>query len=90
DLRITVQQMVAEGDKVAVLWIFRGTHTGSGYQGLPPTGARVEVRGTTIWRIVDGRITEEWTTLSDSRAYIAALAHLKWWLALAGVLVLPW
>jgi len=88
DLRITVQQMVAEGDKVAVLWIFRGTHTGSGYQGLPPTGARVEVRGTTIWRIVDGRITEEWTTLSDSRAYIAALAHLKWWLALAGVLVL--
>src|SRR5215469_17190882 len=48
DLRMSVQQMVAERDKVAVLWTFQGTHTGSGYEGLPPTGTRVEVRGITI------------------------------------------
>ena len=88
DLRISVQQMVAEGDKVAVLWTFQGTHTGFGYGGLPPTGARVEVRGITIWRIVDGRIREEWSSFSETGAYIQAFAHLKWWLAFAGLLVL--
>ncbi len=88
DLRITVQEMVAEGDRVAVLWTFRGTHTGWGYEGLPPTGTRVEVRGITIWRIVDGRIVEEWSSFSETGAYIGMFAHLKWWLVLAGLLVL--
>lgn len=88
DLRMSVQEMVAEGDKVAVLWTFRGTHTGWGYEGLPPTGTPVEVRGMTIWRIVDGRIKEEWSSFSETGAYIGMLAHLKWWLALAGLLVL--
>ena len=88
DLRISVQQMVAEGDKVAVLWTFQGTHTGSGYEGLPPTGTRVEVRGITIWRFVDGRIVEEWSSFSETGAYIGMLSHLKWWLVFAGLLVL--
>ena len=87
DLRMSVQEMVAEGDKVAVLWTFQGTHTGSGYEGLPPTG-RVEVRGITIWRIVDGRIVEEWSSFSETGAYIQMFAHLKWWLVFAGLLVL--
>jgi steroid delta-isomerase-like uncharacterized protein len=88
DLRMSVQQMVAEGDKVAVLWTFQGTHTGSGYEGLPPTGTRMEVRGITIWRIVDGRIVEEWSSWSETGAYIRMFAHLKWWLVLAGLLLL--
>ena len=87
DLRMSVQEMVAEGDKVAVLWTFQGTHTGSGYEGLPATGTRVVVRGITIWRIVDGRIVEEWSSFSETEAYIRMLAHLKWWLALVGLLV---
>jgi steroid delta-isomerase-like uncharacterized protein len=88
DLRMSVQEMVAEGDKVAVLWTFQGTHTGSGYEGLPPTGTKVEVRGITIWRIVDGRIVEEWSSFSETGGYIAMFAHLKWWLLLAGLLLL--
>jgi steroid delta-isomerase-like uncharacterized protein len=88
DLRMSVQQMVAEGDKVAVLWTFQGTHTGSGYEGLPPTGTRVEVRGISIWRFVDGRIVEEWTSFSETGAYLAMFAHLKWWFIFAGLLVL--
>ena len=87
DLHISVQQMVAEGDKVAVLWTFQGTHTGSGYEGFPPTGTRVELRGITIWRIVDGRIVEEWSSFSETGAYIRMLAHLKWWFVFAGLLV---
>ena len=88
DLRMSVQEMIAEGDKVAVLWTFQGTHTGSGYKGLPPTGTRVEVRGITIWRIVDGRIVEEWSSFSETGAYLRMFAHLKWWLIVAGSLVL--
>ena len=88
DLRLSVQQMVAEGDKVAVLWTFQGTHTGWGYEGLPPTGTRVEVRGITIWRIKDGRIVEEWSSFSDTSAYLGMFANLKWWLVLAGLLLL--
>lgn len=85
---MTVQQMLAEGDKVAVLWTFRGTHTGSGYEGLPPTGTRVEVRGITIWRLVDGRIAEEWSSFSETGAYIGMFVHLKWWFVFAGLLIL--
>ena len=88
DLRISVQQMLAEGDKVAVLWTLQGTHTGSGYEGLPATGTRIEVRGITIWRIVDGRIVEEWSSFSETGAYIRMFAHLKWWFVLAGLLIL--
>jgi steroid delta-isomerase-like uncharacterized protein len=88
DLRMSVQQMVAEGDKVAVLWTFHGTHTGWGYEGLPPTGTKVEVRGITIWRFVDGRIVEEWSSFSETGAYIGMFAHLKWWLLFAGLFVL--
>jgi len=83
DLRMSVQEMIAEGDKVAVLWTFQGTHTGWGYEGLPPTGTRVEVRGITIWRIVDGRIVEEWSSFSDTGAYVRMVSHLKWWLIFA-------
>ena len=46
----------------------------------------MEVRGITIWRIVDGRIVEEWSSFSETGAYIRMLAHLKWWLVFAGLL----
>jgi steroid delta-isomerase-like uncharacterized protein len=85
DLQMSVQEIVAEGDKLAVLWTFHGTHTGAGYEGLPPTGTPVEVRGITIWRIVDGRIREEWSSWSETGAYIQMFAHLRWWLVFAGL-----
>jgi steroid delta-isomerase-like uncharacterized protein len=55
----TVEQVVAEGDLVVVRWTGRGTNTGSG-NGLPATGRHVEAGGITIFRMVDGRIAEEW------------------------------
>lgn len=59
DLSVTVDLVVAEGDFVAVRWTARGTNTGEG-NGLPATGKRVEVSGVAIFRIVDGKIAEEW------------------------------
>ena len=64
DLVMRIEQMVAEGDLVAVRWTGAGTNTGTG-NGLPATGKRLEIEGTTIFRIVDGRIVEEWNSIDE-------------------------
>ena len=60
DLNITVDRQVAERDLVAVRWTARGTNTGAG-NGIPATGRAVQITGTTLFRMADGRIAEEWT-----------------------------
>ncbi len=64
DGRMEVQQVISEKDLVSILWVARGTNTGSG-GGLPATGKAAELRGITVWRIVDGRITEEWSAFDQ-------------------------
>jgi steroid delta-isomerase-like uncharacterized protein len=64
DLKMSVVQEIAEGDLVTVLWVASGTNTGEG-NGLPATGKKMEVRGITIWRIVKGKITEEWSAFDE-------------------------
>jgi len=61
DGRITVDDQIAEGDKVATRWTGRGTQTGE-IAGIAPTGKEVTVTGVTISRLVGGQVTEEWTT----------------------------
>jgi steroid delta-isomerase-like uncharacterized protein len=92
DLRMSVLLMAAEGDLVTVVWVFRGTHTGSGYDGLPPTGVKLELRGITVWRIVDGKIREEWTEFDQLRAAQQFVTQLKWPLLgfLFVALILTW
>lgn len=57
DWHSTVEELIAEGDKVAERWTGRGTHRGE-LQGIPPTGERVEVPGSVFYRIVGGKIVE--------------------------------
>lgn len=64
NLEMKVEKLIAEGDLVSVLWIAHGTNTGAG-KGLPATGKSIEARGVTIWRIVDGRIKEEWSAYDE-------------------------
>lgn len=59
DVHIQVEDLVAEGDRVAVRIILRGTHTGPGL-GVSPTGRKVSIQGVIIVRIVDGQIVEGW------------------------------
>ncbi len=59
DARVTVEDQVAEGDKVVDRWTARGTHTGE-FMGIPPTGRRIEVSGVTISRFAGGKIAEDW------------------------------
>ena len=61
DLHITIDDMVAEGDKVASRWTIRGTHRGAHTQlGIAPTGKQVTGWGMSIDRIVGGKIVETW------------------------------
>ena len=59
DMSIAVNQMVAEGDRVAVYWTASGTDTQAG-MGFPATGKKIKVSGMTLFRFQDGKIREEW------------------------------
>ena len=62
DLQFTIEDMVAEGDRVVERFTGQGTHKGSLF-GIAPTGKQVSVSGIYIHRIVDGRIVEIWGVL---------------------------
>jgi len=59
DLSATTEHVVAEEDKVAVRYRFKGTHQGE-LAGAAPTGNEVEWTSTFIYRVEDGRIEEDW------------------------------
>ncbi len=57
DWRVTIEDLVVEGDRVAKRWVLRGTNTGELF-GAPPTGKPVEMRAMTLYRITDGKVRE--------------------------------
>ncbi|GGK06833.1 hypothetical protein GCM10010123_40730 [Pilimelia anulata] len=68
DLVFTVEDVLGEGDKVALRWSATGIHTGN-YTGIPPTtiipptGREISFSATDVYHVVGGRIIEEWNTL---------------------------
>ena len=59
DLHVTVEAMVAEGDKVVWRYLLRGTHQGDMF-GIPATGKPVALRGIIISRFAGGMWAEDW------------------------------
>jgi steroid delta-isomerase-like uncharacterized protein len=59
DFHSDIEDMVAEGDKVATRWRMRGTHQGE-FRGIAPTGKQVEVTGIGIFRFSAGKVVESW------------------------------
>lgn len=57
DLHFTIEDILAEGDKVAFRLALTGTHKGT-FQGIPPTGRKISFGGTAIGTIVDGKLEE--------------------------------
>jgi steroid delta-isomerase-like uncharacterized protein len=57
---ISVEEQLAEGDKVVTRWRGSGTHQGE-FMGVPPSGNQVRVTGITINRVSDAKIVESWT-----------------------------
>jgi predicted ester cyclase len=62
DLQATIEDAIAEGDKVVVRKSWTGTHEGE-FMGAAPTGKRVKFEGIVIWRIEDGLLAERWATI---------------------------
>jgi steroid delta-isomerase-like uncharacterized protein len=62
DIELTVEDLIADGDRVAGRNAFGGTHEGE-YMGLPPTGKRFAIEEIVIFRFVDGRIAESWAVV---------------------------
>jgi steroid delta-isomerase-like uncharacterized protein len=59
DVRLIIEEQVAEGDKVVTRWIAYGTHQGE-MMGIAPTGNQVRVEGITISHIQEEKIVQEW------------------------------
>lgn len=59
DFKVTIDQVIEQGDKVVARWTTTMTHKGE-FLGFAPTGKKVTVTGTTIQKIVDGKIVEGW------------------------------
>jgi predicted ester cyclase len=59
DMRFTVDDIFAAGDKVAARYSMKGTFKNA-YRGIPPTGKQVMVKGASIDRFVKGRSLETW------------------------------
>ncbi len=66
DLRLTVEDIIAEGETVVARWSCRGTHKGD-LNGIAPTGKRVNITGISIARFTNGKMSEgfvHWDALS--------------------------
>jgi predicted ester cyclase len=59
DFHLTIEDQIAEGNKVITRVTFRGTHQGD-YRGIAPTGKQIKYSGIAIDRIVDGKVVEMW------------------------------
>jgi serine phosphatase RsbU (regulator of sigma subunit)/predicted ester cyclase len=67
DLRSTIEDVFAEGDRVAYRWTARGTHLGE-WAGISPTGNHLAATGITIFRLTEDKIVEGWTSVELSRS----------------------
>lgn len=74
DFRYTIEDMIAEGDRVMVRWMASLTHKGE-FEGLRPTGKRAVVQGIYIHRLSGGKIVEEWA-LRDTLGLLQQLGVL--------------
>ena len=75
DIRVTIEDQIAEGDKVVTRWSAEGTHSGE-FMGIAATGKRVRTTGMEIHLIRDGRIAAEWGE-SDELGLLTQLGAVK-------------
>ena len=59
DMRLTIEDIIAEGDSVTARWSCRGTHKGD-LSGIAPTGKQFTISGMTIARFANGKLAEGW------------------------------
>jgi hypothetical protein len=85
-LQYTVENLIAEGDKVVVRWRWNATHKGE-FLGIPATGKEAPMTGIAIYRVTRGRIVERWVEVGlltscaraclQTRLFVLMTARLK-------------
>jgi steroid delta-isomerase-like uncharacterized protein len=75
DLTCTVEDQIAEGDKVVTRFSAHGTHQGDTEALGPPTGNRVEITGISIERFSEGKVVEAWDSF-DALGMMQQLGHI--------------
>jgi len=60
DMTFTVNLVIESGDLIVSNWTVKGTHSGTAFYNVPPSGESVEINGTAILRMRDGKIVEHW------------------------------
>jgi predicted ester cyclase len=76
DLRVTIDLLVAEADRVAIRFTARGTHRRLAILDAPPTGREVCWTGTDIFRLAKGKIVEAWITW-DTLALLSQIGAVR-------------
>ena len=64
DLHVTIDDIIAEGDKVVKVWSTNSTNKGD-FMGIPATGTQIVVTGMEVFRIADGKIAENWIIMDN-------------------------
>ena len=75
DLTCTIEDQLAEGDKVATRWRASGTHEGETEELGLPTGNRMEITGISIERISEDKVVESWDSY-DAMGMMQQLGHI--------------
>jgi steroid delta-isomerase-like uncharacterized protein len=64
DIYFSIEDQIAEDDKVVTHWTAKGTHKGE-FKGIRPTGKQFSVRAIDIDRIINGKVIECWTNMDE-------------------------
>jgi predicted ester cyclase len=76
DLLVTIEDLVAEEDKIVARTSWRGTHRGD-YEGIPPSGKAVTRTMLQIFRVSAGRLIEEWSEGGSLRQQLVAAPYQR-------------
>jgi predicted ester cyclase len=77
DLSVTIQDIIAEEDRVAVRTTWQGTYAGEPIGGIDPTNETVTVSGNVIWRIVEGKVVRIWGTQDEVLYELGVMPNLE-------------
>jgi predicted ester cyclase len=75
DVAITIEDLIVEGDKIVMRYTERGTLTGRAFLGIAAGGQRYVKPGTTVYRVVDGRLAESWG-VEDTLSWFRQLGRM--------------
>ena len=68
DMHFTINELIAENDKVVTRWTVRGTHRGD-FVGIAPTGKSVDITGIAIATLTDGKVVEEFESFDETSMF---------------------